>query len=242
MIFGISQGSLLPKAGAWMNQVKRLFGIMMLGLAIWMLSRILPSMIIILLTSALIIISTTVFGALDFQRTTARSRLQHGVSFFGLLCGVILLIGLASGNYDLTQPLHFAANTTVASKVLPTASLFTLAKTPAEMNKLLMEAKTAGRPVLIDFWASWCPDCKIVDKTIFSNSKVQQMLQDFKVIRVNITTDNPELAQLRKRFKVFGTPTILFYSKKSKELIAQRSNGNSSLQEFQDTLTQITKQ
>ena len=129
-------------------------------------------------------------------------------------------------------------DTAVANTLRPAADLFTPAQTPDALQKLLAQAKTAKKPVLIDFYAAWCGICSEMDSTIFSDQSIQKLLQAFQVIRVDITRDTPELKQLQERYKVHATPTIVFYGRNGKEF-EHRMVGESTVQEFQEILRSL---
>lgn len=217
ILFGMGQGALLPKVGAWMDKIKFVFGVMMLGLAIWMLSRILPGAVTLFLWASLFIISAVSFGALDFHPEKRLPPFLHGLSFLTLLYGSILLMGAASGHEDVINPLKSAVSINSANAPAPVSSLFALIKNHDEMQENLKLAKAEHKPVLIEFYASWCPACRALDKNVFSDAKIQQLMNSFAVYRVDITDKNDDLMQLLDEYHVYGTPTLIFFDRDGKE-------------------------
>ncbi len=225
ILFGLGEGMLLPRAGHWMNQVKALFGVMMLGVALWMLSRIVPMSVTLLLAAVLIIISAVAFGALDFKGDV--HRLQRGFSFAALVYGVILMVGVAQGDQSFWPPLanHSQQIASPMASAKPVDQLFAYVKTQSALDKALANAKAAGKPAIVDFWADWCPDCAALDAGILSSVQIQQQMSPFALIRVDVSKSNPELKAIEKAHKVYGIPTLVFYDKSGVELKKQQMSG-----------------
>jgi len=220
ILFGIGQGAFLPKAGAWMDKVKFLFGVMMMGLAIWMLSRILPGVVIMFLWASLFIVSAVSFGALDFRSGKRLPPFLHGLSILTLIYGSVLLMGAASGNEDITHPLKSSTSQQAHNTAAPVNSLFSLIKNHDDMQQKLNLAKSEHKPVLVEFYASWCPACRALDKNVFADASIQQRMKEFAVYRVDITEKNDDLMQLLVEYNVYGTPTLIFFDRDGKEFNA----------------------
>lgn len=230
ILFGLGEGVLLPKAGQWMNQVKALFGVMMLGVAIWMLSRLVSMHVTVLLSALLLIVSAIAFGALDFK--TPQPKLKQAVSFVALLYGSILMVGAAQGGERLWLPLQMTRPSTVVASastavqtVKPVSELFQVVKTKADLLQALAAAKKSGKATVIDFWAGWCPDCRALDQGVLNQAAIQQAMSPYALIRVDITTDSPELKAIRKSYKVYGIPTLAFVDKKGQWLAKDNLSG-----------------
>ncbi|MDF1760217.1 MAG: protein-disulfide reductase DsbD [Coxiellaceae bacterium] len=240
ILFGLGEGVMLPRAGQWMYQVKALFGVMMLGVALWMLSRIIPMSVTMLLAAVLIIVSAVAFGALDFKGNI--HRIQRGISFSALVYGVILMVGVAQGDQSFWPPLaaHQAHIASPMAAVKPTEQLFTYVKTQAGLNRALASAKAAGKPAIVDFWADWCSDCAALDRGVLSNVTIQQQMQDFALIRVDVSKSNPELKAIEKAHKVYGIPAFVFYNKQGDELKQQQMSGEITQLSLSTTLKQLS--
>ncbi|VVC76457.1 Thiol:disulfide interchange protein DsbD [Aquicella siphonis] len=217
ILFGIGQGALLPASGAWMNKIKSVFGIMMLGLAVWMLSRILPGSVTLFLWAALLIIGAVALGALDFHVEKRLPPFLHGLSILALLYGSILLMGAASGHDDVLNPLKPAAQINTTNAPAPVHSLFQTVANEEELREKLQTAKNLRKPVMIEFYASWCPACQALDKNVFADAAVQERMKAFEVLRVDITEKNDELMRLVDLYHVYGTPTVIFHDKDGRE-------------------------
>lgn len=227
LAIGTSAGKILPKAGAWMDAVKAVFGVLLLGLAIWMLERILPAPIILLLAGALLIVSAIYLGALDAIKESASgwSKLWKGLGLISLVYGSILVIGAAGGSHSLLQPLQGIASTQMASNsdghsnsssqhALP----FQQVKGVDGLQQALAQAAKEGRPVMLDFYADWCVSCKEMESFTFSNGEVQKSLDNFVMLQADVTKNDEQDKALLKELGLFGPPAILFYDNTGSEL------------------------
>ncbi|MFK7814840.1 MAG: protein-disulfide reductase DsbD [Gammaproteobacteria bacterium] len=229
LAIGTSAGKILPKAGAWMDAVKAVFGVLLLGLAIWMLERFLPAPIILLLTGALLIVSAIYLGALDAIKEGASgwSKLWKGLGLISLVYGGILVIGASGGSHSLLQPLQGIASTQqVASSGNETHSAssakhalpFQQIKGIDGLQVALAQAAKEGRPVMLDFYADWCVSCKEMEAFTFSNTEVQNSLDNFVMLQADVTKNDDLDKALLKELGLFGPPAILFYDPSGNEL------------------------
>ena len=243
ILFGMGQATLLPKAGMWMEQVKNVFGVMMLGLAIWMLSRILPGIVIMFLWSALLIISAVAFGALNLHAEKRLPPALHGVSILMLTYGVLMLAGAASGSDDVFAPLHLtmpeAAAQEAPAKRSP-SSLFTYVDTLPALQRKIAAAKEMQKPVMIEFFATWCPFCKKVDTEVLSNDNIRNKMKAFATIRVDISERNPELAKIMEQYQVLGVPTMIFIDKHGNQVNADSVNQEITVESLQPMLDKLS--
>ncbi len=226
LAIGTSAGKVLPKAGAWMDSVKAVFGVLLLALAIWLLERILPGEIVLLLSGALLIVSAIYLGALDAIKEGASgwSKLWKGLGLISLVYGAILVIGATSGGQSLLQPLQGISTPQVASSIYGNNSrdshslAFKQVKGIDGLNAAIQQAVQAGKPIMLDFYADWCISCKEMESFTFSDANVQLSLDNFVMLQSDVT-DNDEADQaLLKELGLFGPPAILFYSKSGNEL------------------------
>jgi Thiol:disulfide interchange protein len=217
---GLSAGTLMLKAGAWMNGVKYFFGVAMLGVAVWLISPFLPSWMVMALWSALLIISAVYLHALDSLPHQARGwqKFWKGVGVVLLITGVGLLLGALGGSRDILQPLTVYQGVMAGPVGAPAAAAQTSAlpfekvKTGAELDQRLAEAKAAGQPVMLDFYADWCVSCKEFDKFTFSDPRVQTRLNDVLLLKVDVTSNTADDKELLKRFNLFGPPGLIFWN------------------------------
>jgi len=221
LAIGTSAGKILPKAGAWMDIVKGAFGVMMLGLAIWLLSRVVSPELVLLLSGALLIVSAIYMGAWESIKEGASGwhKFSKGLGLIGFVYGALLIIGAASGGGDLFQPLkglqagkvQIASSSEQAGKATTADFKFQYFKSVEDLDAHIAKASSEGKPVFVDFYADWCVYCKQLDRETFPNSNVQAALSDFVLLKADVT-DNDELDKaLLKRLGLIGPPALLFY-------------------------------
>lgn len=231
LIFGASAGKLLPKAGPWMDAVKAAFGIGLLALAIWMLGRILPGGVIMLLWGVLAIASGVYLGALTRlpDGVSGWRRLWQSLGVVLLVLGIAELLGAAAGGDDWTEPL---APFTGGGSALVAADShgFELIKTEADLEQAL--AANAGRTVMLDFYADWCVECKRMEKNTFPDPAVQTALKDTLWLQADVTAFDAADQALVKRFGLIGPPAILFFDEQGEEIRRWRMIGYMGPEEF----------
>lgn len=214
---GASTGALLPKAGPWMDSIKKFFGVVLLGVAIWMISPLISTVIQMLLWAALLIISATYLHVLDSlpQSSPGFVRLGKGVGVVALVMGITLLIGVFSGSRDILQPL--AALRAVGNAAIDPAPIqFRKIKNIADLNTQLQAAR--GHYVMLDFWAEWCISCKEMDRYTFTAQQVKARLKNTVLLRADVTANDAQDKALLKRFGLFGPPGIIFFGPQGKEI------------------------
>jgi len=238
LIIGTSAGSLLPKAGDWMNTIKAIFGILMLGLAIWMLERIIPGWISLLLWGGLLIVSAVYLGALNMLPIDANGweKLRKGLGLILLIYGSLLIIGAASGSHNIWQPLQAIAKTDQYNKQDAHGLAFTQVQNLTELEQLLAQSK---QPAMLDFYADWCVDCKKMEATTFQDANVIAALTDTTLIQIDITNYTEEQRALLKHFGLFGPPTLLFFDASGKEYSQYRLIGGTTASELLDHLNKL---
>jgi thiol:disulfide interchange protein DsbD len=215
---GLSAGALLPKAGVWMNGVTSFFGVLMLGVAIWLISPLLPNWVVMLMWAALLIISSVYLHALDSLPAHASGwrRLWKGVGVVALIAGLSLVLGALGGSRDILQPLAvykrgLAAGTPAVEPEVPHLK-FDKVKSIVELDARLNQARSAGQAVMLDFYADWCVTCKEMEKFTFSDAKVQARLKAAVLLQADVTSTSDEDKALLKRFGLFGPPGIIFWT------------------------------
>lgn len=218
LIIGSSAGNLLPRAGAWMNAVKAIFGVVLLGTAIVILERILPPIIIMSLWGSLLICIAIYMGALrtaPLNELPNWAMLWQGLGIIMLIYGTLLLIGASAGNNEVMMPLRGFITTNSNSKpVLDFQPILTV----TELDQALAEAKSQQRPVILDFYADWCVSCKELEHYTLSDLKIQQILPSFMRLRIDVTANDSIAQALLKRFELIGPPAIILYNKHGQEL------------------------
>ena len=235
LAIGVSAGKFLPRAGGWMDTVKAVFGVMLLAVAIWMLERILPAAITMLLWIMLVVISAVYMGAIDLikEGTSGWYKLWKGLGLVLLIHGGLMLVGLAGGNTDPLQPLKglsFSGGTTVQQQHLQ----FKTIKTVADLEREVAAASSAGKTVMLDFYADWCVSCKEFDKYVFSDPKVLAALSNTVNLQADVTANDEADQQLLKQFSLIGPPGIIFYNHAGEELRSYRIVGYKDASTFLD--------
>jgi thiol:disulfide interchange protein DsbD len=233
LLIGSSAGVLLPKAGAWMESVKRFFGVMMLALAIWIIQPLLPVSVQMLLWAALLVFSAIYLRALDALPHNANGwhRLNKGIGILALLLGVAYLIGALSGARDILRPLGSLGS---AETQAHTTLQFSRVKDSAELDQRLAQAR--GQIVMLDFYADWCISCKEMERFTFADAAVQAKLKPVLLLQADVTANSEEDKALLKRFGLYGPPGILFFDAQSKEMSDFRITGYQDAAQFLKSL------
>jgi thiol:disulfide interchange protein DsbD len=211
ILVGISAGTLLPRAGMWMESVKKFFGVLLLAMAWWLVSPVLPAIVQML--------GWTVLG-LGYGIYLLRQRgawLTKIVGALFIILGLVQLAGVVSGGRDPLAPLsHLTGN---ADRHLK----FTRIKSSAELDAIL--ANTGGKTVLLDFYADWCVSCKEMEKLTFVEPAVQQKLANTLILQIDVTANNIDDKTMLKRFGLFGPPGIIFFNALGQEIPDSRVIG-----------------
>jgi thiol:disulfide interchange protein DsbD len=203
LVVGASAGRLLPRAGPWMDLVKKLFGVMMLAVAAWMLARVVPERVVLSLWA----VPALILAWLLWSQTRGHSVATWGLRAAGVIAGlygVALTAGSALGGTDPLAPIPaFAART----HELPFRSI----KSVADLDREIAQAKAQSRGVLVDFSADWCTSCKEMERYTFTDPAVQAALSAAVLLRADVTQNDADDQALLKHFGIFGPPTIAFY-------------------------------
>jgi thiol:disulfide interchange protein DsbD len=230
LLVGVAGGRFLPHAGAWMTTVKTLFGVLFLGVAVWMLERVLPGSLTLALWALLAIVGGYYFGG--FGRTSPSGDtwrlVARGTGLAAIVWGVIMLVGAAAGGHDPLQPLRGVSlpgfgGEAVAKSAEPLP--FKMIASTEELDRELAAAKAAGKPALLDFYADWCVSCKEMEKYTFSVPEVQKDLSGFVLLKADVTRNNEADQALFRRFGVYGPPTTAFFGTHGRECRAFRLVG-----------------
>src|SRR6185295_3115753 len=217
LLVGASAGQLLPRVGPWMNTVKAAFGVLMLGMAIWMMQRVLPGSITLVLWSLLVFLTGVFLGAFEALPTNPSGvrRLAKGFGVLACLYGALMLIGATLGGEDPLRPIPQAAVARAGAGGAVAAARpaleFRPIETVAALDQALMEARAAHEPVMLDFTAEWCISCKEMEHNTFPDQGVIGALKPFMLLRADVTANDKDDQALLQRFHSFGPPTIAFF-------------------------------
>jgi thiol:disulfide interchange protein DsbD len=201
--------------------VKYFFGVLMLAIAIYLISPIIPAWVNMLLWAMLLIASAIYLHALDPLSTHASgwTRLWKGLGVVLLFGGLALILGMLAGSRDLLQPLDVYRGSVFkggaggeAMAAEPTGLAFERVKDPAALDARLAQAKAGGRAVMLDFYADWCVSCKEMERFTFIDPKVQARLKDVVLLQADVTATSEADKALLKRFNLFGPPGLVFWT------------------------------
>ncbi len=237
LFIGTSLGRFMPKAGGWMETTQRIFGIILLAVAIYMLSRFLPANVIMIMCAMLAIFSGVYFGATDRldQDSQGTQRFGKSIGLVALVYGVVLMVGALAGNTSLLAPLKgvVGQQAAVNGQQAENAHLtFQRIKTTADLDKVLAEAKALNRPVMLDFYADWCISCKEMEAFTFPDKRVKEQLADAILIQADVTKNDDADKSMLKKFNLFGPPAIILYDRSGNELTAGRVVGFMNADKF----------
>ena len=234
---GASAGALLPRAGAWMKRVQQLFGVVFLGVAVWFLERILPGPVTLVLWAGLLLGSAVSLGALARTERTASTPTRLGQAL-GLLClvyGAVLVVGAAAGARDPFAPLApFAGGGSEAAPELP----FLPVKSAADVERRIEAA--VGRPVVLDFYADWCVECKHLERETFTTPAVSRRLAGMTLLRADVTANDEIDRALLANYGLYGPPAVLFF-RDGVEVRAQRLVGFVGPRDFEAILDSLVR-
>ncbi|QXH50942.1 protein-disulfide reductase DsbD [Pseudomonas fakonensis] len=230
----------LPKSGPWMNTVKNTIGVLLLGLAIGLLSRVLPGPATLLLIGLLAAGVALFLGALEFVVKTPRQRLAQLLGLALLVYALACWYGALSGQGDPLRPLP--SPVTADSAAPAKADAWQTLTTPAALDAALAEAKAAGQPVLLDWYADWCISCKVIEHQVLNAPQVQAQLGGLRLLRFDITDSNAEQRTLLDRYQLFGPPALMLFAANGSELTADRVIGEINAGDFAAVLARVRGQ
>ena len=237
LLVGASAGALLPRAGAWMDEIKRFFGLLLLGVALWTLGSLLPAVLTLALWGALTICAAVLLVSHrhGLQKGWSSSLWRRAVAAVLAVCGLLQMAGAASGGSDPLQPLaHLAANR--AGPSAASGLHFVAIRSVTELDAAL---RGSALPVMLDFYADWCVSCKEMERFTFTDPAVRAKLTGALLLKADVTANSPEDRELLKRFNLFGPPGTLFFDANGKELAHARVIGYQSSQVFIQTLQSV---
>ncbi len=233
---GVSEGALLPKAGAWMSGVKKFFGVLLLAVALWIVSPVIPAAVQMLAWAALLIGSGVFLRALDSLPAAAPGwwRLWKAAGIALLAAGLALLVGALAGSRDPLRPLAgLASSGAPATAPLPWIRV-------ASLGELEERLHSAGKPAMLDFYADWCVSCKEMEAYTFSDPRVRATLEGVVLLQADVTANNEAHRALLKRFALFGPPGIIFFDAQGREIEGLRVIGYQDAERFLKTLSRAT--
>jgi len=235
LLLGVSAGQWLPKAGPWMQGVKHLFGVMMLGVALWVARPVLPAPLAMMLWGLVLLLSGFLlqpFAPMTHHRHVFRVALQRSLAVALITFGVMQIVGAGSGGQDPLRPLGELTGSTAEVRQAPA---FQVIQSEAAFDAALQSA--APRPVMLDFYADWCVSCKEMDRFTFRDPRVIARLGQAVLLKADVTANTESQRALLRRFKLFGPPGTLFFDAQGREIVAARVMGFQDARRFEETLS-----
>jgi len=234
LLLGASAGHWLPRSGAWMHAVKRFFGLVLVGVALWVAQPALPSSLALALWAGLLLVVGFMLRPFDAHphSGTPRVWLQRAGGVAALAYGVMQLAGAASGGSDALQPLRHWSGAVASPVVAAPALDFRRVASVEELDQIL---RTTTRPVMLDFYADWCVACKEMERFTFSDGGVQARLGKALLLKADVTANSTQDKALLQRFQLFGPPGTIFFDAQGKES-GVRAVGFEPAEEFIKTL------
>jgi thioredoxin:protein disulfide reductase len=238
LLLGLSAGTLLPRAGRWMEHVKTFFGLLLIAVALWLVSPVLPMGALMFLIGAVALIAAICLGAFESGRPRA---LKAGGALVALW-SVAMIGGALSGGDSVLMPLRHLARSSVGGLPLASAEAASRATQAPSFERITTVAQldaalaSSDRPVMLDFYADWCVACKEMEHLTFSDPAIAPRLRNARLLQADVTANSAEAKALLKRFQLFGPPGILFFDPQGKELAAARTIGFLPADEFAQRL------
>jgi thiol:disulfide interchange protein DsbD len=242
LLVGLSAGSLLPRAGGWMERVKHFFGVMLLAVALWLVSPVLPSWGLMLGSAALLLASAVYLGAFERmpEAVTPRRAMTKGVGLLLAILAALQLAGVASGGRSLLEPLQHLSVASSGSQAVMAASGKELKfQSIASLAALDAAVRASTQPVMLDFYADWCVACKEFESLTFTDESVRQRLAGMTLLRADVTANNEQDRALMRKYSLFGPPALLFFAPAGGELSEARVIGFQNAEAFRAHLDRI---
>nr|WP_298058361.1 protein-disulfide reductase DsbD [uncultured Halomonas sp.] len=209
LLVGTFGATLLPRSGAWMNGVKIGFGLLLLGVAIWMVERLVAAPIALLLWAGLAIGSALALGALNFNQPQGWPRARQTLGIMLLAWGLLLVIGAAQGGSNPLRPLTMANSNT--NQAQAEALSFLEVDTLTGLEEAVTQAQGANQPVFVHFTADWCISCKLMERDVYPDPRVSTALSGYTLIAADVTQTDRQSRELLDQFNLFGPPSLLFF-------------------------------
>jgi thiol:disulfide interchange protein DsbD len=241
MVVGGSAGEWLPKSGPWMASVKRAFGVLLFGVAIWIVQPVLASWAVLGAWGLLLLATGFMLRPFDSHShahaAAPRTWLKQALGVVALILGAMQIVGAASGGNDPLQPLsHWARGNGAAGLRSDAGPRFQSVRSVAELDRLL---QSPGRPVMLDFYADWCVSCKEMERVTFTDPVVADKMSRALLLKADVTANNNDDRELLKRFRLFGPPGTIFFDAQGREIAGARVVGFQNAERFAATLNSV---
>ncbi len=237
ILVGVSAGKFMPKPGEWMTLVNSFFGVSMILVAIWMLSRIIDTQVTILLYAITGISFAFYLGLFDHEKK--HHHVKKSIAMLMFIYSLMLIIGVLAGSKSMTAPLKVFVSTGGNTSVLQDNKKVSFIKVTSisELDVVLQENK--GKKIMVDFYADWCAVCKELEEVTFVDEEVKAKMGEFVLIKADITANNQAQKDLSKKYGVFGPPVLLFIDENSKVIKSKTVVGFIAPKPFLEHLNKI---
>lgn len=223
LLVGTFGAALLPRSGGWMEGVKIAFGLLLLGVAIWMIERLVPASLALLLWAALAIGTALALGALNFNQPLGWGRARQALGILLLAWGLALVIGAAQGGSNPLRPLQVSSSASSGNTEQPTLA-FQNVNSLTALENAISQADAQNQPVFVHFTADWCISCKQLEREVYPTPEVASALSDYVLIKADVTQTDEHSRELLEHFGLFGPPSLLFFNQ-GEEVVDARIQG-----------------
>lgn len=237
LIAGVAGKKISLEISTWQHTLETFFGLFVMGMAIWLSSRAISGQMYMLFVSGFAILTALYMGVLKPINESLHGKIWKTISVMVAVYGIAIMIGLLSGSVDPFSPLDFDDDNVTAPR-LSDMGFFENVTSGADLTRKLKLAKLQKRPVILDFYAKWCQSCNDIDRYVFTDQAIASMMRGFILLRVDLTTENDEKAEIAKRFGVVAPPAIVFFDKDGHELNI-RLFGDITIETMSQTLEQV---
>lgn len=238
VLFGAGGGALLPKSGPWMVGVRNAFGVMLLAVSIWLLERVLPGPLSLALWGLLAVGTALWLGALELIPKPGRQKLGQLAGLALLVYGLSAWVGALQGESDPLRPLgRLEASGAAPSSTTQSGAWLTLDQ-PAALDAALADARAAGQPVLLDWYADWCVSCKVIEREVLEAPQIRAQLAGYRLVRFDITRSDAAQRTLLDRYQLFGPPALQLFAPGGDEWLDLRVVGETTAAQFGERLRQ----
>jgi thiol:disulfide interchange protein DsbD len=241
IIIAVGGGKFFPKAGMWMDTVKHVFGVMLVAVAIWLISRVIPAEVSLGLWAILLGLVATQMGAFDPAKP-GWARIHKGAGIILAIYAVILIIGAFTGAQSPLKPLeNLTSNARLSATTAVTEKIeFNIIYDISGLDSQLANAD--NKPVLVDFYADWCISCKVMENQVFPHKDIASKLEQFHLVKADVTENSQENQDLLNEFGLFGPPSILLFDRNGKEIQSLRIVGEIGKEGFEKRLALALKE
>jgi len=242
ILIAVGGGKLFPKAGKWMDAVKAFFGVMLIAVAIWLLGRVLPGEVSMVLWALLLGLSATQMGAFD-AANAGWPRITKGLGLLLALYAAMLLIGAASGASNPLRPLEHLGQSGAIEGSRQSATQhsqsFHVINNLTELETALNTPRAPGRPTMVDFYADWCISCKVMEDQVFPIPGIAEKMGRMNLVKADVTPNSAGNQALLNQFGLFGPPSILFFDAEGQEIRSLRIVGEVTAEDFELYLSEV---